>query len=135
MDTKSVEVAKAFVEAVNAGSVGRLAALMTKDHTFIDSDGAEYRGKSKMSPGWGEYFAMVPDYRIMVRETFAAGETVMMAGEAEGTFAQDGLLRPENHWRVPAAWRAVVKDSKVAVWQLYVNPEPMAKILKRLKGE
>jgi ketosteroid isomerase-like protein len=135
MDTKSVEVAKAFVEAVNAGSVGRLAALMTKDHTFIDSDGAEHRGKSKMSPSWGKYFAMVPDYRIMVRETFAAGETVMMAGEAEGTFAQDGLLKPENHWRVPAAWRAVVRDSKVAVWQLYVNPEPMAKILKRLKGE
>jgi hypothetical protein len=128
-----VSVARAFVEAVNAGSVVRLAALMTEDHVFVDSDGAEYRGKSRMVPGWGEYFAMVPDYKIIVRETFAASGTVMMAGEAEGTFAQAGVLKPENHWNVSAAWRAVVRDGKVAVWQLYVNPEPMANILKRIR--
>jgi len=134
MVAKSVEVAMAFVEAVNAGSVARLGELMTEDHVFIDSDGAEYRGKSRMVPGWSEYFAMVPDYQIGVRETFATGGTVMMTGEAEGTFVQDGALKPENHWKVPAAWRAVVKGDKVAVWQLYVNPEPMANIFKRIRG-
>jgi ketosteroid isomerase-like protein len=128
-----VSVACAFIEAVNAGSVVRLGELMTEDHVFVDSDGAEYRGKSRMAPGWGEYLAMVPDYKIMVRETFAAGGKVMMTGEAEGTFVQDGLLKPENHWRVSAAWRAVVRDGKVAVWQLYVNPEPMEKILSRIR--
>ncbi len=134
MDTMDpVSVARAFVEAINAGSVVRLAALMTEDHVFVDSDGTENRGKSRMAPGWGDYFAMVPDYKINVRETFAAGGTVMLSGEAEGTFVQGGLLKPENHWRVPAAWRAVVRDGKVAVWQVYVNPEPMADILKRIR--
>jgi len=125
----------AFVDAINGGSVERLAALMTEDHVFIDSDGTESRGRSKMVPVWGEYFAMVPDYRIIVKETFAASRTVMAAGEAEGTFIEDGVLRPENHWKAPAAWRAVIKEAKVAVWQVYVNPETMGEILKRIRGE
>ena len=135
MSTKSLEVAIAFVEAVNAGSVDRLAALIPEGHIFIDSDGAEYQGKSRMVLSWRDYFAMVPDYKIIVKGTFAAAGTIMIAGEAEGTFAQDASLKPENHWRVPAAWRAVIEDDKVAVWQVYVNPEPMECILKRIKGE
>lgn len=134
MIKRSVEVARAFVEAINGGSIDKLAGLMTKDHVFIDSDGTEYRGRSRMVPNWQEYFALVPDYRIVVNETFVAGTTVMLAGEAEGTFAQDGLLKPENSWKVPAAWRAIVRKDKVAVWQLYVNPEPMTDIFKRIKG-
>jgi ketosteroid isomerase-like protein len=131
---RSVEAAQAFVESVNMGSVDRLAELMTEDHVFIDSDGAECRGKSRMISGWADYFAMVPDYKITLRETLAEGGTVLMAGEAEGTFVQDGVLKPENHWKVPAAWRVVVKEDQVAVWQLYVNPGPMESILKRIGG-
>ena len=135
MKSKSIEVALAFVDAVNAGSLERLAVLMTEEHVFIDSDGAECRGKTSMTAGWRGYFEMVPDYRITVRETFSSGMTVMLAGEAEGTFAQDRILKPENHWRVPAAWRAVIDGGKIALWQVYVNPEIMTNILKRLKGE
>jgi len=134
MSARAIKVALAFVEAINAGSAARLGELMTEDHAFIDSDGAEYRGKSTMVPGWNDYFAMVSDYRIAVGETFASGRTVMMAGEAEGTFAQDGVLKPENRWKVQAAWRAVVAGEKIAVWQLYVNPEPMVNIFNRIKG-
>lgn len=133
MNAKSIEAVLAFVEAVNAGSAVQLGEMMTEDHVFVDSDGTECRGKSKMVLGWGEYFAMVPDYKIAVREKFAAGATVIFAGEAEGTFVQDGLLKPENHWKVPAAWRAVVKGRRVAVWQVYVNPEPLSRILERVK--
>jgi len=135
MATTSVEAALAFVEAVNSGSVDRIAGLMTDDHMFIDSDGGQCLGKSTMVSGWAGYFAMVPDYRIIVKDTFAAAGTVMLAGEAEGTFVQDGALKPENHWKVPAAWRAVVKGGKIALWQVYVNPELMTIILKRIRGE
>jgi ketosteroid isomerase-like protein len=131
---RPLQIALAFVEAINAGSAEALAGLMTEGHVFIDSDGTECRGKSSMTDGWRGYFDMVPDYRITVRETFTAGGTVMLAGEAEGTFVQDRALKPENHWRVPAAWRAVIEGDKVAVWQVYVNPEPMGRILGRIKG-
>jgi hypothetical protein len=135
MRSKPIEAALAFVEAINAGSLERLTALMTEDHVFFDSDGANCPGKLSMTDAWRNYFAMVPDYRITVTETFSSGGTVMLAGQAEGTFVQDRILRPENHWRVPAAWRAVIVGDKVALWQVYVNPEVMTKIFKRLKGE
>jgi len=135
MGTKSVEIAMAFVEAVNAGSVVRLGELMAEDHVFIDSDGQEYSGRPRMIQGWSEYFAMAPDYKIIIKEVLASAGTVLMTGEAEGTFVQDGLLKPENRWRVPAAWRAVVRDGQVANWQVYVNPELMANILKRVREE
>jgi ketosteroid isomerase-like protein len=134
MGKTPLETALAFVDAVNTGSIDRLAVLMTGGHVFIDSDGRESRGKPRMTWGWGEYFAMVPDYRIIIEETFSAGATVMLAGRAEGTFVEAGALKAENHWRVPAAWRAVIEDEKVARWQVYVNPEPMSLILNRLKG-
>jgi hypothetical protein len=133
MSRRSLEAARAFVDAINAGSIDKLAAMMTEDHVFIDSDGTKSLGKSKMVAGWSDYFAMVPDYRIIVMGEFCSEGTVALTGEAEGTFTLDGVLRPENHWKVPAAWRAVVEAGKVALWQVYVNPEPMFKILDRLR--
>jgi hypothetical protein len=128
-----IDVALAFVEAVNSGSLERLAGLMTEDHVFIDSDGAVTRGREGMTSGWAGYFAMVPDYRIAVRETFAKGLAVVLTGEAEGTFVRAGALSLENHWKVPAAWRAIIESGKVAVWQVYVNPEAMTRILQRIE--
>jgi hypothetical protein len=126
------EVALAFVEAINSTRAENLAGLMTRDHVFIDSDGTEVRGRERMRQGWAEYFAMVPDYRIEVAEKFARDDTVVLLGTATGTFHENGVLNPENRWAVPAAWRVVVDGDKVAVWQLYVNVEPMLEIMKRL---
>jgi ketosteroid isomerase-like protein len=130
MDVKSI--ASSFVEAINSQDLDRLSALMTDNHVFIDSDGKEYSGGENMRRGWESYFSMVPDYRIEVAEVLSEGDTAVLLGSAEGTFVRDGEIEPENHWSVPAAWRAVVKDHRVTVWQLYVNPEPMQAILKRL---
>lgn len=129
----SKEVAESFVAAINAGDLERLTALMTEDHTFIDADGQEYPGRERMHDGWEEYFSMVPDYHIDIQETYTRGDRVILTGIAEGTFSKDGDLRSENHWKVPVALRAVIRDEQVAVWQLYVNPEPMRKILNRME--
>jgi hypothetical protein len=126
------ETAHSFVEAINSGEPDRLLELMTENHTFIDADGGEHPGRDEMHRGWKQYFAMVPDFRIHVKDTMSRENTVALFGIAEGTFAQDGDLKPENHWVVPAAWRVVVENEKVAVWQLYVNPEPMLEILNRI---
>ena len=129
------DAAAAFVKAINSHALDRIAALMTDDHVFIDSDGTRHQGKDRMREGWRGYLALVPDYRVIVEETFGRGQMIILLGEAEGTFVQDGRLEQENHWRVPAAWRVVVKNGKVSIWQLYVNPEPMATILKRISGK
>lgn len=126
------QVALSFVEAINSGDASRLSGLMTEDHVFIDSDGSENAGRERMRAGWGDYFAMVPDYRIEVKDVLARDDTVLICGFAEGTFVRNGIVKKESHWRVPAAWRAVVSGQAVAVWQLYVNPEPMRRILERM---
>ncbi len=61
-----LKVALTFVEAINSGRAGELAALMTADHVFVDSDGTEVSGRERMREGWESYFAMVPDFRIEV---------------------------------------------------------------------
>ena len=126
------EVALAFVGAINSTRVEDLAKLMTPDHVFIDSDGTRVCGREKMRQGWTEYFAMVSDYHIEVAEKFVRGDAVVLLGTATGTFHENGVLKPGNRWSVPAAWRAVIDGDKVAVWQVYVNVEPMLAIMRRL---
>jgi ketosteroid isomerase-like protein len=128
------EIAYSFVEAINSGDPDRLSKLMTENHTFIDADGSEHSGREEMHRGWGKYFTMVPDFQIHVEDALSRDDTVALFGVAEGTFDQDGALKPENHWVVPAAWRVVVEDGRVAVWQLYVNPERMVEILNRIES-
>jgi uncharacterized protein (TIGR02246 family) len=129
----SEEVAKSFVAAINTGDPERVSELMTEDHIFVDADGTEYSGRDRMREGWREYFSMVPDFRIEIGEVYSRGDRVALTGIAEGTFSQGGEILPENHWRVPAAWWVGVRDGRVAVWQLYVNPEPMREILDRMR--
>ena len=52
-------------------------------------------------------------------------------GSAQGTFSKDGQLRKENFWHTPAAWRAVVKDNKLALWQVYADNEPIRAIMRK----
>ena len=57
------------------------------------------------------------------------GNAIAMFGRARGTFAVDGKLARENFWEIPAAWRAVVKDGRVAEWRVYCDNDPARKIM------
>ncbi len=121
----AADVVHRFVDRINAHDVDGIAALMTDDHRFIDSLGAEVLGRERMRHGWGEYFRMVPDYRVEVQGTFADGEVVVLLGVARGTYTRDGTLRPAGAWAIPAAWRARVRGDRVAEWQVYADNEPI----------
>lgn len=107
---KPLELAEAFVAAINAGDVEARGDLMAPNHTFVDADGSGHGGRDRMKSGWSEYFAMVPDFRIKVTDRFEADGRAVLLGRASGTFVQDGKLKPENHWSVPAVWRVVVES-------------------------
>jgi ketosteroid isomerase-like protein len=130
---RPIDVAYAFVEAINRGDVEELSGLMADNHTFVDSDGTPHTERDAVRQGWREYFSTVPDYRIVVEQAFAKGNTVALFGVAEGTFEESGSLEPHNHWKVPAAWRVVVEGKRVRIWQLYVNPEPMTETWERIR--
>ncbi len=76
--------------------------------------GARHEGRETMRRGWEGYLALVPDFRIEVERAFEDGGAVALFGTASGTFAPDGVLRPEFRWQVPSAWRAVVAGGRIA---------------------
>jgi uncharacterized protein (TIGR02246 family) len=124
-------IAHAFADAINHQSVEGIADLMTEDHVFVDSLGSRIAGKERMKVGWEGYFRMVPDYTIAIEETFVDGKEVVMLGTAQGTYSTDGVLRPENKWSTPAAWRALIRGSLVAEWRIYADNEPIRQIMAR----
>ncbi|MGA3045973.1 MAG: nuclear transport factor 2 family protein [Terracidiphilus sp.] len=131
MRKSPISVAHAFVRAINRHQVDDLAALMTEEHCFIGSVGNTVRGRQKIQGGWAAYFLMVPDYSIAVEETYSDGPAVVMLGNAEGTYAPDGKLSPENRWKTPAAFRALVEHGKVAEWRVYADNEPIRERMKK----
>ena len=125
MNDLAESVAHAFVRAINRQSVDALAELMTEEHRFTDSMGNAVEGREKMRAAWAAYFRMVPDYTVAIEETFCDGPVVVMLGMAQGTYAPDGQLKPENRWTTPTAFRAFIQEKKVAEWRVYCDNEPM----------
>lgn len=128
-ESTAIELVLCFVERINAKDIAGAVALMSEDHRFIDSLGAQVVGRQEMRHAWEQYFRMVPDYRMEVHDTAAAGELVVLLGAARGTYTRDGTLRAENAWETPAAWRALVRGARVAEWQVYADNEPLRRII------
>ena len=118
-------VALEFVRAVNRQDVEQMAALMSPGHRFVDSMGQTVKGREAVRACWGGYFHMVPDYSIAVEESLCDGPVVVLLGMAKGTYVPEGWLKAENQWETPAAFRASIKDGKVAEWRVYADNEPM----------
>lgn len=129
--TNPIQVVLEFEKLINARNSEEICALMTGDGEFIDSLGNRIQGTEKLRTAWTGYFKMVPDYSISHSEIFAQGDTVAVFGLAQGTFSKDGQIRKENFWRTPAAWRAVIKNGKIAVWQVYADNEPIRAIMRK----
>jgi len=92
------------------------------------------RGTERLRAAWAAYFKMFPDYSISHTEIFAEGNTVAIFGAAQGTLATDGEIKKENFRKTPAAWRAVLRDGKIAVWQVYADNEPARAVMRKRAG-
>ncbi len=44
-----------------------------------------------------------------------------------------GKLPSENGWRIPACWRAVVRDEKVSEWRIYTDNKPVYDIMAKYR--
>lgn len=119
----------AFIDCINRHDVAGIARLMTRDHVFIDSLGNRIEGAEVMQQGWAQYLATVPDYRIEIEGHASSGDTVLLHGLAAGTLAHDGRMRPDSRWQVTAAWRAVVRGGRIALWQVFCDNKRMHELL------
>jgi limonene-1,2-epoxide hydrolase len=130
MTPKEIDVVKAFVAAINRRSPSEISGLMTEDHTFVDSGGAIQSGRENMTAGWEVYFRMFPDYQIQVEDIMADKALVAVFGLASGTYNGKRGLVPENRIEMPAAWRAVVENGKVKLWQVYTDWTEGSRIIR-----
>ena len=127
--TEPTAVVLEFMDRINAADIEGLCRCMTEDHVFIDGLGNHFAGREKMRAGWKMYFSMFPDYRVSHEEIFHEHGSVGVFGVASGTFAVDGKLPSENHWTIPAAWKAVVREGQIAEWRVYCDNQPARKLM------
>ena len=66
---------------------------------------------------------MCPDYWIRTDHVVAEDAVVLAAGEAGGSI--NGAA-----WQTPAAWKAVIREDKVAEWQVFADNKPVYEILR-----
>jgi len=111
------ETIQTFVDRINAHDVDELAELMSDNHRFIDAHGNEVVGKEKMTAGWRGYFEWFPVYAIEVNEIFEQVDIFALFGFTSGSYKGTA----ENSWRTAAAWKAIVKDGRVALWQVFAD--------------
>jgi hypothetical protein len=60
-------------------------------------------------------------------QIFENGEEFGLFGYAGGSFKG----KPELGWRLPAAWKALVRDQQVALWQVYADTKIPFEIIER----
>lgn len=128
------ETVLSFIHRINQRNADKLADLITEDHVFIDSLGQMVRGREKMRAGWRGYYAFCPDYWVSFEKILSDGNVVAVFGAAGGTIAANGELPPENRWRIPAAWLAIVENGLVKEWRVYADNKPVYDIMAKFKS-
>jgi len=113
-----------FVRCINANDAKGIVSLCTADHMFVDSLGSQLSGQEQLEQAWAGYFSLFPDYRIDLETVASQNEVVLACGFASATHAPS-----KKSWRIPAAWRAVVRDGQIAEWQVYADNKPVYELL------
>jgi ketosteroid isomerase-like protein len=124
-----VRIVLRFVNEINRHDLPAMLALISDDHQFVDGLGHELRGRDRLRDAWNTYFEWFPDYRILIEDHLQVGIVVALFGSASGTYALDGELSPTRRWKIPAAWKAVVRNEHIERWQVYADNEPVWKVM------
>jgi ketosteroid isomerase-like protein len=120
----SAEVVELWLTAINHHDVDGLTSLTPDDFLFVDSLGNSLVSAPAMKIAWHAYFKMCPDYWVRADLTIADGNTLLLAGEAGGTI--DGVA-----WKIPSAWKAVVRDGRLREWRVFADNKPVYEILAK----
>lgn len=101
-----------FNACINARDIVGLSALMTDNHSFIDTADTVVAGKAACLGAWRGFFAAFPDYRNVFERMETHGDLVVVAGHSECS---------EPQLEGPALWSARVVDAAVAEWRVYAD--------------
>ena len=129
-----LEVIREFIDSINSADIDRIYDLMTIDHVFIDSQDNQMIGREKMKKAWSNYFDLFPDYKIEITDTLQNDSITVMLGYASGTYKTKEVSSDNiNFWRVPAAWKAIVSNNKIKLWQVFADNIKALEIINKNK--
>jgi ketosteroid isomerase-like protein len=122
-----------FVDAINHADLDKMVELMADDHVFVDSRDNKSTGKDNLKQAWMFYFDLFPDYNIEITGMLQKKSLLCMYGYASGTYKNMKNEDNSNHWKIPAAWTAIIKNNKVKYWQVYADNGLVIDIVNRNK--
>jgi ketosteroid isomerase-like protein len=125
------EIVKEYINSINRQDLEEMRALMSEDHEFVDGTGASYIGRDDILKGWPDYYYMFPDYTIETSNSIEDKELVAVFGFASATYKNLKDSEGSNFWRIPAAWKAIVRNNLIVYWQVYCDYTPIHKIMQR----
>ena len=120
-----------FIRAINEADVEKLYELMTENHTFVDSQNNKVIGRDAMKQAWIDFYKLFPDYNLVVNEVVTKNDLVIVTGIASGTYKNLRTEGKDNSWVAPAAWKAIVQDGKIELWQIFCDMSKAYEIVKR----
>ena len=130
--TMDLKIVQDFIESINSANTDRLYNLMSNDHVFIDSRGNSMVGNVNMKKAWIGYFNLFPDYKIEITDTLQNDSIIVLLGYASGTYKTNNKnVDNNNHWKIPALWKAIVVNKKIKLWQVYADNSVVIEIINR----
>jgi ketosteroid isomerase-like protein len=109
-DDDPLLVALLFNAAINRRDLDGLTAIMTEDHSFVDTANHRTRGIDAVRAAWSSFFTAFPDYRNVFTTLHRRGDTVLVLGSSECS---------EPALRGAAVWSALIRGDRVAEWRVY----------------
>ena len=104
-----------FIDAINRGDVGRLAALMSPDHRLQVLQEPPVTGRDANRDAWQGYVTAFPDYVIYPDRLVRRGNDVAVLGSTTGSHLG---LPDEEEVQLTVIWRATVEDGLLTLWQI-----------------
>jgi ketosteroid isomerase-like protein len=129
------EIVLTFVKAINEHDADKIFDLMSDDHVFIDGYGNRQDGRNGMKESWQNYYQLFPDYGVEITESIENDSVVGLFGYASGTYNINNEMTNINFWKTTAAWKAIVENQKIKLWQVYCDYTRLMEIIKKEQKE
>jgi ketosteroid isomerase-like protein len=117
-----------FIDAINRGDAGRLAALMSPGHRLQVLQEPPVTGREANRDAWTGYLTAFPDYVIYPDRLVHRGDDVFVLGSTTGSHL--GLPDQEER-RLKLIWRATVRAGLLTSWQV-IDDTPGQRALLQL---
>lgn len=130
----NAQIVMEFIRAINSADVEKIHSMMTHDHVFVDSQNNKVVGNDAMKQAWIDFYKLFPDYHMEVNEVITKNDIVLVTGLASGTYKNLKHEDKDTGWIVPACWKAIIKDEKIELWQIFADMSKAYEIVRRYSG-